>query len=263
MPTLGVEEGSLPSRKVPDDFIAAVERALVEASVGDLALFAQEARGFPWEEEGLGVIDQARVRLQALESALGVNKVGRVLLFAGHMLDQQGRFPARFAAEREPAAKAAIRRAVTEEQANDSGALLGIAGGACGGDILFHEVCAELGIDTRLYLALPQDQFVETSVQHAGTSWIERFDRLCLELPTRVLAGAEQLPDWLGGKEEYGIWARNNLWILQHALALGGDRVTLIALWDGERGEGFGGTKDMVHQAQMCGVRTVHLDTSL
>jgi predicted DNA-binding transcriptional regulator AlpA len=39
-----------------------------------------------------------------------------------------------------------------------------VAGGASGGDILFHEVCGELGVPTRLYLALPPESYVTESV---------------------------------------------------------------------------------------------------
>ena len=39
-----------------------------------------------------------------------------------------------------------IREAVIKERDLGGEELTGIAGGACGGDILFHEVCDELGI---------------------------------------------------------------------------------------------------------------------
>jgi hypothetical protein len=54
-----------------------------------------------------------------------------------------------------------IREAVIKEREFGSDELIGIAGGACGGDILFHEVCEELKIPTRLFLA--------KQVQHKAT----------------------------------------------------------------------------------------------
>jgi hypothetical protein len=71
----------------------------------------------------------------------------------------------------------------------------GIAGGASGGDILFHEICAELGIPTRLLLALPRDPFIEESVAPAKGDWTKRFDRLALshgsiEAPLRKPRGS-------------------------------------------------------------------------
>jgi len=43
-----------------------------------------------------------------------------------------------------------ITGALTREKQNAEGKLIGISGGAGGGDILFHEVCDELGIPTMM-----------------------------------------------------------------------------------------------------------------
>jgi hypothetical protein len=65
----------------------------------------------------------------------------------------------------------------------------------------------------------------------------------------------------LQGKAGYGIWQRNNMWMLHNALALGRDKVTLIALWDGQKGDGPGGTEHMVATARGRGAKVVILDT--
>jgi hypothetical protein len=139
--------------------------------------------------------------------------------------------------------------------------IVGMAGGASGGDILFHEACAELGIRTELFLALPREQFVVESVQKAGAEWIERFDRLYKKLPRRGLAQTKELPNWLQKKPGYSIWERNNLWMLQSALVAGGMQMTLIALWDGEQGDGPGGTRHMLAQAMERGAKTIVIDS--
>jgi hypothetical protein len=72
-----------------------------------------------------------------------------------------------------------IREAVIKEREFGSDELIGIAGGACGGDILFHEVCEELKIPTRLFLAVTKEHFVVESVRRGGPAWVERFNRLC------------------------------------------------------------------------------------
>jgi hypothetical protein len=55
---------------------------------------------------------------------------------------------------------------------------------------------------------------------------------------------------------------RNNLWILHDALAdAGGENVTLIALWNGEKGDGPGGTGDLVQKARERDVKVIILDT--
>jgi hypothetical protein len=69
------------------------------------------------------------------------------------------------------------------------------------------------------------------------------------------------LPAWLREKADYGIWQRNNLWMLFNALDEGCDpksddpNLTLIALWDGAGGDGAGGTADLVEKVEGMGAR--------
>jgi len=187
----------------------------------------------------------------------------RVLLFTGHRIDQKGREKPRFPPEQETVAREAIRKAIEVEQAL-APVDFGIAGGASGGDILFHEVCADLGIKTSLYLALPKDQYKIESVQSAGPDWEERFVRLYQQHPeVRVLSESQELPNWLVERENtYSVWQRNNLWMLHNALAEREQEATLIALWDGKgEGDGPGGTADLVRQAKQRGAKAVILDT--
>jgi len=154
------------------------------------------------------------------------------------------RFPRTPAAE--AAARAMIQASIERERKLEAGRLVGVAGGACGGDILFHEICEELGIETRLLLTLPQGKFSAESVQHGNRDWVERYNRLCYRIRPRVLAEDKPLPIWLSTKADYQIWSRNNLWMLFNALALNARSLTLIALWDGGPADGPGGTKDLV-----------------
>ena len=68
------------------------------------------------------------------------------------------------------------------------------------------------------------------------------------------------LPRWLHQKPEYSIWQRSNLWTLYSTLALSNDDLTLIALWNGEIGDGPGGTNEMIQRAQSRGATFIHLD---
>ena len=186
-----------------------------------------------------------------------------VLLFTGHRIDAPGRAELRFPADKEAVARDAIKDAVAKEQAHIPAKLTGIAGGASGGDLLFHEVCDELGIGTQLYLAIPRDQYVVASVEVPGhPEWIDRFRAVERRCPTRILSRGKELPRWLRGRQDYSIWQRNNLWTLHNALAYGGKNVTLIALWNGKAGDGPGGTKDMVDQARARGAKVIVLDTN-
>jgi hypothetical protein len=196
----------------------------------------------------------------------------RIILFTGHRIDEPNRKKPRFPADKEDVARQAIKEAVAAELKQAGGVAVGIAGAASGGDILFHEVCAELGVPTQLMLGLPRQDFVVASVAPAGPKWVERFDRIydrplqplkqMSDQPNRrELSNSAELPRWLRGKASYGVWQRNNLWMLHNALAIGRDRTTLIALWNEGKGDGPGGTEDMVEKAKARGAKFIHLDT--
>jgi hypothetical protein len=152
-----------------------------------------------------------------------------------------------------------LREAVEAEKAQHGGQVTGLSGGACGADILFLEVCAELGIETSLYLALPPDAFAAASVVRGGPDWVERYRRILARHEPVILAESEELPRWLRGKADYSIWQRNNLWMLFNALAKNPSSITLIALWNGEEGDGPGGTGDLVEQTKQRGHKTIVL----
>jgi len=196
----------------------------------------------------------------------------RVLLFAGHMIDAPDRQRPRFPADQETIARDRIKDAVVREMNTGAGVASAYAGGASGGDTLFQEVCAELGIPTRLYLAIPPQQYVTTSVAKGGPQWVQRFWNIhrehtarnqlrVLSEATEVNDDSEYLPAWLRSKPGYNIWQRNNLWMLFNALDEGCDpktgdpNITLIALWDGEGGDGPGGTGDLVDKVKKLGAR--------
>jgi hypothetical protein len=172
-------------------------------------------------------------------------------LFTGHMVDSPGRDKERFPQRIEKEVRKAILDVVRMEQLKITSKNIGIAGGACGGDIIFHEVCKELQIPTNMLLALPRDKFIPESVGFAGEFWIERFNNLFTSIPVDTLFEDNELPDWLRPKcDSYSIWERNNLWLLYSALVNGGENMTLIALWDEKKGDATGGTEHMVKEAK-------------
>jgi hypothetical protein len=189
-------------------------------------------------------------------------EVGTVIIFTGHMIDAPERPKPRFPAACEEKAREAIRAAL-KPLAGDPETTLGLAGGACGGDILFHEECSKLSVRTRLRLTLPPGPFLARSVAHAGENWIRRFHDLTASLKdeTQVLAASEELPDWLKTLANYDVFQRTNIWLLEEALSLGAREVALIALWDGKPGDGPGGTQHLVESAKSRGVNVIRLDT--
>jgi hypothetical protein len=187
----------------------------------------------------------------------------RVVLFTGHMIDPPGRATPRFPPEAEPAARSAIRSHLENERGRTSGQVIGMASGSSGGDILFHEVCQGLGIPTRLLLPIGHDRFRSESVSPAGRKWEERFDAI-LRSQARapvLLSDKDELPIWLGVRQNYNTWQRANVWFLQEALAVGAPALTLLALWDGTGGDGPGGTEHMIRLARDNGAAVIVIST--
>ncbi len=241
----------------PATVVHQYRKALTGASVFAIRSVREQLRVFQtldlrstFLSGALAVVDQF-----AGPEAARAPRLDRVVLFTGHMVDAPNRPRPRFppTPEAEAEARRMIEEAVGRECALTSGSVVGVASGACGGDILFHEVCAERGIPTHMFLALPRDVFITTSVQHAGPRWVDRFNRLCERLAPRTLAQTPELPAWLTGLSDYSLWQRNNLWVLFNALALNPRDLTLVALWDGADADGPGGTDDLVRQVRARG----------
>jgi hypothetical protein len=236
------------------------DRFTLEANRRNLGIYQALGLFEPGVTAALKVIDELMTTLQK-SAALP----SQVLLFSGHMVDapdrpaDKVRFPP--TARAEQTARALIKDAVSKEAAGHEGAIVGIAGGACGSDILFHEVCAELGIPTEVYLALPQNDYQKESVARGGPVWIGRFQVLCERHPPHILQQNKPLPRWLTDKPQYDVWQRNNLRMLFSALATGALRKTFIALFNPEREpDGPGGTKHLVEEAANRGFKPVPLD---
>ena len=240
--------------------------ALIDAttfSVGavreQLAIFDQLQVRPEFVKEVSAALDEASSAI-APDTASTAAILGRVILFTGHMIDRPGRstprFPPTTGAERE--ARRLIDEAVGAECQDETGTVVGVAGGACGGDLLFHEVCESRGIRSQVYLPLPKGPFAANSVQHGGAKWVERYERLLDHLKTREMSNTTDLPPWLQGRD-YSIWHRHNLWLLFNALSMNAHSLTLIALWDEGEGDGTGGTRDLVGQVTARGYKVVRL----
>jgi hypothetical protein len=229
--------------------LSAVNPLYWEATIRQLKIYEQ----LNIVPENIKAVLAALPEIQPVER----EKPMHYLLFTGHMIDKPDRKEPRFPPDKEKIVRQKMKEEIENIRLITNGKLLGIAGGACGGDILFHEICDESGIPSELYLALPRDQFLVESVEFAKEKWIDRFDKLYTEKPVHNLFLSKDLPDWLQKKKNYTIWERNNLWELHCALVEGGINMTLLALWDGKGGDGPGGTADMVKEAKTRGAKTI------
>jgi len=178
----------------------------------------------------------------------------KVVVSSGHMVDAPGRTPPRFP----PSAEDSVRRrmaAVLERWRVGDGDLA-ICGGARGSDTLFAEICVERGATVRLYLPLPRGDFLRESVRLPGTDWEQRFYRL------RAICETSYQDERLGpppGRMDR--FTRNNLWQIDTARAEAAPgKLHVVLVWDGNVGDGPGGTADFAEAAHRVDARLEIID---
>ncbi|MFA7616710.1 MAG: hypothetical protein WCY16_09050 [Weeksellaceae bacterium] len=136
--------------------------------------------------------------------------------------------------------------------------IFGVAGGASGGDIIFHEQCRKLDIKTGLFLPLPVEEYKKRSVADSGGDWIRRFNLLYSSLP--VFFMPKNFEPFANSEEKLNVWQKNNLWQLDFCFQNGSENISLLALWDGKRADGSGGTEDMVNKIMAAGGEVKQID---
>lgn len=187
-----------------------------------------------------------------------MNQPRRVVLFSGHMMDRPGRAEPRFPPDKEPVAAAAIAEALDQLAVDASD--LGISSAACGGDLLFAEAC--LNRNCRLQLHLPFDEatFLQESVDFANARWRQRYLAVRAHSLVHLLLAPEQLGTLAAGEDPY---ERNNVWMLESALGFGTESVHFVCLWNGQGGDGPGGTQHMMQTVREHAGEVHWLDTRL
>src|SRR5262245_38593764 len=168
------------------------------------------------------------------------------------MIDQPDRPVARFPAAAEPIVTQAIREVLRSWDVGPRTLL--VSGGARGADIIAAEQALLLGAEVWLFVALPDDEFVPSSVRLPGTDWEERYRTLRRRCPTRFQA--DELGPVSSDEEAF---ERNNDWLLD-ATRAAAPRLRALAVWDGARGDGPGGTWDFVQRARTLGAVVAIID---
>ena len=170
------------------------------------------------------------------------------------MVDAPGREKPRFPPNKEPVAAHAIAAALDELAIRASD--LCICGGACGGDILFAEAALSRSARLELYIPFDEPTFLEKSVDFAGNSWRDRF------FAAKARAALHVQPIELGPPPAVeDPYERNNRWMLEAASRFGADGLDFVCLWNGEGGDGPGGTRHMMEEVRGRGGRAIWLDT--
>lgn len=206
-------------------------------------------------DAGIAVFERALARLIRPESEW---QPRNVFLFSGHMIDKPERAPPRFPNDKAGIAAEKIGDALIALGAGDGD--LSLTQGAAGGDILFAEACAKLGVRIQLLQPFPEAEFIRRSILPSaqGESWRNRY----FELKQQLSLAPRSMPDELGalprGADPY---ERCNLWLLYTALASGIDKIRFICLWNGGGGDGLGGTAHMYQEVNQRTGRVTWLDT--
>jgi len=178
----------------------------------------------------------------------------RVVLFSGHMIDAPARPKPRFPADKESIAAVEIAR--TLAQINVGSNDLAVCGGACGGDLLFAEASLARQLTLELYIPFREDEFLAKSVDFADAHWRARF------FAAKSHALLHITPDEVGPLAmDEDPYERNNLHMLDAAMRFGSDKLDFICLWNGQGGDGPGGTQHLMREVQSKGGRTRWIDT--
>jgi hypothetical protein len=230
---------------VKSAYLAAVEYAS-PSDIAELQRFLSGLEGVDVLADNVAAASEIVSRKSAAPP-LDFTADARVLAFRGH---------GRALLEREAPIKAWIRSQVEAEVAAvGKEKVRGIAGGCCGGDILFHEICQEMGIPAHMYLPFTADQFVPQFVQADDPQWIERFRRLTTTIPVSMLQASPQMPRWLKDRDAYTFVQRWNSWMLSVARSTGAE-VTAIGICDETRADDEG-VVDFIQKARQTGVKPI------
>jgi hypothetical protein len=173
-----------------------------------------------------------------------------VIITSGHMIDAPDRETSRFPPEAEPRVAAAIETIFERWSVGPRD--LVFSGAARGADVLFAESAARRDAQVVLLLALPPDEFEQTSVALPDAIWSERFRDLLRRHRADVLPPGAGLDDSAGGPDD--VFSRTNRWMIERALQLAPPAMLRVALvWDEEPAGGPGGTGDFAALAHRLG----------
>lgn len=197
------------------------------------------------------VLRNARYLGQPEDSIGDLLAVPRVVAFVGHMEDLPGRPVPRFPPHLVPRVRAAIR-----ERLRDLNAGFGFSSLARGADILFVEEMLGRRAPVRVLLPFPAEHFEQTSV---GPRWSRRFRDLVVDPRIEVDTLTATMP--VGDVSQ--LYADCSERVFQRAIESAEqlrERPVLLAVWDGNPGDGPGGTANDIAFWEQSGHELVVID---
>ncbi|MGA2393050.1 MAG: hypothetical protein ABSH03_06860 [Candidatus Lustribacter sp.] len=170
-----------------------------------------------------------------------------IVASAGRRIDPPNADPEHFPERRIPVVRERIRTALQE-----SGARTLVCSAACGADLIALDVAGELGIDRRIIIPAPLEEFRAHSVVDRPGDWGSLFDRLVSGAGEAGRLELVDLPE--RGAQAY---LKVNAAILDRAAALAsesGDVLGVFAIWDGPLVGRTDYTLDFVEAAKGRGI---------
>ena len=178
-----------------------------------------------------------------------------VLLFSGHMIDAPGRKEPRFPPDKQASVADTISALLDTADVAAGPNDLAICGAACGGDLLFAEACLARGTALEMYIGFDEKTFLADSVDFANADWRDRY--FAAKSKGTLHIAPDELGPLAAGADPY---ERNNLWMLERAKRFGPAKMIFICLWNGEGGDGPGGTKHLMEEARKNSAPVYWLD---
>lgn len=183
-------------------------------------------------------------------------KLPRTAVFTGHMIDRIGRNIPRFPPELEGQVYQAIRDRLSALDAK-----IGYASAACGADILFLEAILELNGEIHIVLPYAQDEFIQDSVDIIPNSnWRQRYENLLTKANEVIICSNHNLEN-SQVLYEYANSVVHGLGKMRAELL--DTELVHLAVWDGQPGDGAGGTAWTIKTWQAWGydVEIINLES--
>ena len=169
--------------------------------------------------------------------------IPRVVVFGGHMIDQEARDPARFPEELVETVKNTLHEWLDTENA-----LVGYSSGACGADLLFQQAIQDMGGESRIVLPYDEEQFRAECVDFAGEEWSQLFKDVVKNATQLVIASPSQTKG-TGVSYNYSNLVLHGLATVRATeLSSNEGKPVGLVVWNGHPGDGLGGTAGVVRR---------------
>jgi len=151
---------------------------------------------------------------------------GQVFLFSGYMVDHPGKIKKTLPADKIQILRDEMKKTLIKMGAGPEDIAI-LAGLSAGSEIIFAEICAELGLQVNVHLPLSESKYIREFVSVGGEDWVDRFHKVCSHPNVIEYYQTEQVGQ---PKKNTDPYERNNRWALYSSLIRGVSKVALLAV---------------------------------